>query len=379
MNRWIRFSLFLPLAACSSTATSTDGGSDAAADVAVDACCAFDAPSTDVPFVADDSPPDVVQVTDAGSIIGRWRMVGLTTTGAAALTVTDTNAPIGGTAVQGRCNGLMIIEASRFTIAYGLLTNDHFYADANAPMYANAIAAAGASAPGTLTGNTFSIPGTATTFTWLPNSDGTISSTDATTGNITTWARADTLPPAATGLLGQGYAIRYMSATSSPLMHPRAAVVWDNAGGSTVTLSNDSPLTFGPMGYASFPATINSIPPAAVGNIGGTQVSVAYVIVYDDTDSSGSFTPPVGDAGAGDVLRGFAPVGIAYRSEGAPSAAFMLSPLRDLLSGYQYINVHIDYSSSTAGVSPFDPTHPAAIDVAIDTGPVALRIPDLIP
>ncbi len=375
MKYWPLFLATIPLAACSST-TTTDGGADApiASDVALDTLV------EDAPI---DASGDVslFDVNDGSStnFVGRWRLVSVDINApGSTVHLTDTNMPIAGTMAVGRANGQLTLEANRFALAYGVLANDHFLMRQDAATYAAAISAGGASAAGTLTGLTFAIAGGTASLTWTTNTDGTISNTDMSTGNVTTWARA-AAPTATTALLAEGMAARYRPATAMPLMRPRVALAWDNAGGPGRTMSNDAPLTFGATGFATYSVNVASIPPAAIGDIGGTQIAIAYIVVYDDLDSSNSFTPSVGDGGAGDMLRGISPVGIAYRSMDPASAAFSVSSLRDIGPGYQFVDFHVDFSSRSIGVLPFDPTHVVAPDIVVDVGPVTVAFPDLVP
>jgi hypothetical protein len=82
---------------------------------------------------------------------------------------------------------------------------------------------------------------------------------------------------------------------------------------------------------------------------------------------------------------GFASARLALTYDPAVIQAFDVSRGRAfvdqgaLLPGWQFVNVHVDYTTNTAGVSPFDPTHVVAADVAVDSGLLALPIPDLVP
>jgi hypothetical protein len=373
MRNLLLFVSALSLAACSSTTTATDA-SDAADASNVDA------PASDANEGGDDVPAADVPV-DAGSLIGRWRMTGLDVAGAGGmLHFGDENAPIPGGMADGRCNGMLTIEQNRLSLGYGVLANDHFLPRPDAPTYAEALGAGGVTVPGNLIGNSFSIGAAGmTSFDLTPHADGTISSTDPRSGSVTTWTRAETLPTNTGGLVAQSLVVRWNSTMALPLLHPHAALAWDDANASSITTSNDTPLTF--MGeYSLFGLDAVSIPPAAAGSVSGTQVAIAYVIVYDDLDLDGHYTPGAAlDAGGSDMLRGFAPIAVAYRSPEAPSAAFALSPLRDLLPGWQFVNVHVDYTTNSAGVSPFDPTHVVTADVAVDSGPISASIPNLVP
>ena len=374
--------LVVPLVACSSTATNSDASDVSTTNDTVTTDAAFDSNTDDVVSPDDALVDDVLvddasdaQLADAGSLLGRWRMTALDIMANGTTThFTDTNAALPGTTVEGRCNGLMTLEQNRIALAYGVLVTDHFLPRADAPTYAAAIGAAGVTAPGTLQGNSFVIPPGTTSVDFTAHADGTISFTDAMSGNVSTYSRADSLPIEASGLISQSLVVRWNPTASMPLAHPRAALAWDNAGGATVTLTNDAPLVFGPNNFAGFALNAVSVPPAASGDIGGTQVAIAYVIAYDDVDQSGAYDPA-----GGDVLRGMSPAAVAYRSVGTPSSAFAISPLRDLLPGWQFASVHIDYTTNTAGVSPFDPSHLVAADLAVDAGPLSFGIPNLIP
>ncbi len=403
--RSIRLGLVCALAAsaCGSAVTPGDAaGTDASnprdgstLDAAVDDVAALD--GAPIGESGADSPIDALADTTSDvsmtSLAGTWRAVAFEFRNAMGtmVRIADTNTPIptpGGGTVPVRANGLLTLGPTRVAEAFGILANDHFNANGMAMAYENALSAYGFGAAGVLTPDSFVFRG-GMMLAFTRNADETITQTDPMSGNRTTWARTTTLP-IRREIHATGYAQLYRPLGTMPFANPRVALAWDrtgSAGGYTYT--NDQPLM--PGGGTGFMIDAVTPPTDAVGNVAGTSVAVAYLIVYDDRDDNGRYDGDgsVGDPDAGvtdgggtssDTLRGRSPIAIAFRSEGTPAAGFSVSTFRDLLPGMQYVHVHLDGAAfGRVTLAPFDPTNIVAPDVAINPDIDRSRIPDIVP
>jgi hypothetical protein len=344
-------------------------------------------PTPDTPAFFDIAPPrdvppgvDAIFPTDApppfdvapGSIAGVYRAVRYEATDASGMRLmfTDTNTTVSssGVSYDVRVNGMLFLTDNRLAESFGVLINDHFYADDNAMDVTTAFSSYGATIPGALRGTSFTY--FTTTVNFEVNADGTISQRDDMAGSRITWSR--TFYSARSGIMVQGQAMLWHAMTSAPFAAPRVALAWDRPGISTgVVTTNDSPIAFGPLHTALYDFLVPNPPMTAVASLGGTAIALGYPIVYDDTNGNGQYDP------GSDVLRGVSNVAIAWRSGGA-STAFLRSGFSDILEGLQMVLVHPDYTGARQGVTPWDPTNATPPDVAVATGPSPTPIPDVV-
>ncbi len=332
----------------------------------------------------DASPADVTRPDGStDSLAGRWRVVGWDYTNAAGVTtrLTDRDTPVRdpatGTTTPFRANGVFFLRPTRLSVAFGTLGGQHFYATTTSTGGAD-YSAWGVTAPGLLdeAAGTFTVVGGMTVFRFARNADGTISyeQTNGTERSRTTLARAPS-SPALSNLNLVGYAQIREPARARPLLHPRFALLWDRPGGGAPVETHGSALAFRGA-YAAYAVVQAGAPPAEVqGRALGVPVAVAYTFVYDDLNDNGRFD-------AGDPRRGFGPLAVAWRGEGAPTADFEASALSELQPGWQVAHLHQDYTRSLGSnaqtVVPFDTTVPVSPDTPVLEEPLRDPLPGLV-
>lgn len=325
-------------------------------------------------------PPDGEPPFDAGppmDLVGSWRAVHLHVASTErtppyefGTSNTPTSFPSGLT-LDGRTLGLMQVSANRIAQAAGLYYNDRAWSDSSAMAAYGSLSVWGFGGSGTAIPGAFMIGTTRLGFD--SNADGTITER-YDSGTAVTWQRV-MLPAGAAALMvdGQATAFQPTGSGSMPLSNLRVALAWDLAAGG-YTYVSEQPLSFGPLRNASYRFSAAGMPPpTAQGNYGGTLAALAYVLVYDDVDHSGTY----GGASSTDRVRGLSNVALAWR-QGGDTAALTATPLRHLLQGYQVVVLAPDYSTGRSLPVPLDPAGQPSADIAVNFDVETTPLPDLV-
>lgn len=366
----------LALAGCAST-TIGPGGGDGGPDAPAPDAARADAPlpdagspdglSVDVP--ADAAGPDAGAPDGAtgGSLRGLWRVVRYDfTTEGRAQTLTDRDTPVdvgGGRSLPFRINGLLYLDATHLALTFGSLAMGFFYAYTPTEMGDLGYTANGYGVPGLLdeARGEFQITGAPAPTRFTRNADGTVSFVDPDSGARTTYARADSPGPALPALNAAGLAV-VAEGFNPAAMRPRVALLWDLRGDARWLESNGAALRFG-GGFATFPLALAAPPAEAVTAWMGSQVAVARIVAYDDSNNNLSY-----DRNA-DRMLGLSPVAITWRAAApfAPPGAGHF-PLRHVPDGLRYGHARLDYAIGREDVVPYDHAVPVSPGVPITPG-----------
>ena len=356
---------------------------DAAGDVASEA--------------AGDAGADVqVDVAPEGSLAGFYRLTSLVyTADGGSVAVHDTDTSLG--LYHERVNGTMSLTSSSYSFSLAVANNmltgsDHVPANMSmgTPPSLNA---SGYGYGGTLDplhdrfiGPTYMCSAAAVQ-TFMPNADGTLTDQLAP-GVQLIWT------PAVNATLGSTFTSGGIAVGAAPVpntgvfsvfVRPRAIIAWDkpNRGaGYLFPPANDVMLTWQtppPASPISAPYSMSfTDPPPVTATVGGIDVAIGYVLIYDATSQASTWS---GNA----VLRGVSTIAIAWRGTGTPDATYATSAVADLQSpGYQLVTVHPYITNSMTPteiltVTPLDSTNPIPLDAPVFEDAIAMgQIPDLL-
>lgn len=339
-------------------------------------------PPIDVPPGADvPNPPDVMI---AGEARGEWR---LTTfrfdlMGAPAQ-LNDTNRTLPGDPINRyRVNGTLDIRDDRLAFAWAVLRNDHAMISDPSVSIDEGYSATAFYWNGRLDSANRRFVTGAIGLDYAFETPDILRLSSEREGWVALFRRElRTALPAMT-MRFEGQALQISAGTSDPFVRARAGLLWDLPGGSQTIESSSADLSFGGGGVQATytlelpgPATSSSgpVPFAALTTVNGVRVAWAHLVVYDDVDRSGRYTP------GSDVIRGVSPLGIAVRLDGTPDPMFDFTPFRLLKQGWQFVNVERNSEPRPAVLIPYAMTNPMRPDVPINDTPVRTRILDLLP
>lgn len=377
----------LALTACgSNTVQSPPTSADVPAvnpdgSVVGDAVTTVDGPITSDVVPTTDGPPG----TDGAAafpLTGLWRLTRYEFpepgTGR-AITLTDRDSdytnPDTMMTTALRVNGLAQIDGTHLALTFGNLAAGHFYVSVPTSATDTGYGANGFGAPGLLdeARGEFTVPGTTEPTRIERNADGTISMIFANSDTTAraSWSRATDSGPALPSINAVGLAMT--RGASYQGMRPRLALFWDVRGETRLIETNGTALRF--VGrFATYPVTLAGTPPAeAIGAWMGSQVAIAYLVVYDDVDDNTRF-----DQGT-DRLDGLSPVVITWRAATpftAPAGGGHF-PLRLVGDGWRFGHVHLDYGLGRADVVGYDGTVPVSPDLPVARD-ISVGIPNVL-
>ena len=258
-------------------------------------------------------PPDAPMNT----IVGRWRAVRYDfVNNGMNQTMTDENSPfpIGtGVFIDGRINGELFVTGSRLAESFGVLLNDHFYINDMAANTQSALSAYGVAIAGSVNGLGVLVLRRIVYLHVQSRRDDHAGRHDgADRAHVGARRRA----ACSVRVHGRGTSGVLPRQHGYALAHPRLALAWDKPGTNTgVVYSNDVAISFGAFNTAQYGLNVIAPPATAIGLLGGTQVAIAYLVVYDDTNLANAY-----EAGV-DSLRGISSVALVWRA-GASTPAF---------------------------------------------------------